>query len=90
MEELKHRSVGVPGAGHEPFSEVLSTEPASTEASDTLSKGRTIVLIVTLTGTVFVGSMNTGVMTVTLPRISTDLEISSNLRLWFVSSQEPI
>ena len=47
-----------------------------------LSKGRTIVLICALNATVTVGAVNTGMLTVLLPKIDEDLCLSRSLLLW--------
>ena len=54
-----------------------------------LSMARTAFLISTLNATVLVGAMNTGMMTVALPQITIDLDISQSLQLWFVSRPKP-
>ena len=59
-------------------------EPTTVVGHAMLSKGRTILLVSTLTGTVLVGSMNTGLTTVGLPRLTKDLHMPGNLVLWFV------
>lgn len=46
------------------------------------SRSRTIFLITTLTGIMFVASMSTGLLTISLPRIAQDLKLSSSLLLW--------
>lgn len=69
----------------------LTTEPPSERASRRLdpvndhvplSRSRSIFLICTLNATVLVGAMNTGIMTVGLPRITVDLGIPESLQLW--------
>ena len=66
------------------FLETTPLESASTDIHSSLSMGRTILLISTLTATVFAGSMNTGVTTVGLPQLRIDLQLPNNLLLWSV------
>ncbi len=47
-----------------------------------LSKGRTVTIIATLTGTTIVSSFSSGLLTVGLPRMAADLELPPNLLLW--------
>lgn len=47
-----------------------------------LSRARAIILIATLTGITFVGSMSGGLLTIGLPWIAADLELPDNLLLW--------
>ena len=54
-----------------------------------LSMARTAFLVSTLNATVLVGAMNTGMMTVALPQMTIDLDISQSLQLWFVFSPKP-
>lgn len=56
----------------------------SAEKPTPVCKGLTIFLMSTLNATVLVGAMNTGIMTVGLPRITTDLQMSSYLIFWCV------
>lgn len=51
---------------------------------EVLSRGHTIFVIANLTGIAFASSMSTGLLTVGLPRIATDLTLSQNLLLWSV------
>lgn len=50
-----------------------------------LSKGRTVTVIGTLTGITLVSSFSTGLLTVGLPRMASDLALAKNLLLWYVS-----
>lgn len=54
------------------------------ERSTELSKGRTVTIIATLTGTTVVSSFSTGLLTVGLPRMALDLNLPPNLLLWYV------
>lgn len=47
-----------------------------------ISRIRAVILIATLTGITFVGSMSGGLLTVGLPSIAADLKLPSNLLLW--------
>jgi hypothetical protein len=43
---------------------------------------QTILLIATLTGITLASSISTGLLTIGLPRIATDLQLADNLLLW--------
>ena len=59
-------------------------EPSIEEEDATrLSRGRTVVLICTLNATVTVAAINTGMMTVLLPKMAVDLQMSRSFLLWF-------
>ena len=47
-----------------------------------LSRAAATILICTLAGITFVGSMSTGLLTIGLPRMATDLHLPDNLLLW--------
>ncbi|RAH75713.1 aminotriazole resistance protein [Aspergillus aculeatinus CBS 121060] len=51
----------------------------------TLSRSRMVILITTLTGITFVGSMSSGLSTIGLPVIAADLKLPDNLLMWPVS-----
>ena len=55
----------------------------SADGSRELSKGRTITIIATLTGTTVVSSFSTGLLTVGLPKMAPDLDLPPNLLLWY-------
>ena len=57
---------------------------AATDADRQLSRGRTVTVIATLTGITTVSSFSTGLLTVGLPRMALDLNLASNLLLWYV------
>lgn len=63
----------------EPSSERITRPPPR-------SKGSTVVLIMTLNATVLLSAMNTGMMTVGLPKITNDLQFSEHLQLWYMMS----
>ena len=46
--------------------------------------GRKIILICALNATVTIGAMNTGMLTVLLPKMGEDLHLSLSLLLWYV------
>lgn len=58
-------------------------EQLAAERSTELSKGRTVTIIATLTGTTVVSSFSTGLLTVGLPRMAPDLNLPPNLLLWY-------
>lgn len=47
-----------------------------------LSRSSAVILITTLSGITFVGSMSGGLLTVGLPTIAKDLNLPQNLLLW--------
>lgn len=49
-----------------------------------LSRTRAVILIATLSGITFVGSMSGGLLTIGLPWIAADLNLPDNLLLWYV------
>lgn len=51
-----------------------------------LSRTRASILITTLTGLTFVGSMSSGLLTIGLPWIAADLKLPDSLLLWYVLS----
>ena len=63
---------------------LVNYEPSiEKEDATRLSRGRTIVLICSLNATVTVAAMNTGMMTVLLPEMAVDLQMSRSFLLWF-------
>lgn len=56
-------------------------DPLSSQLQQ-LSRTRAAILITTLTGITFVGSMSSGLLTVCLPGIAIDLNLPDNLLLW--------
>lgn len=56
--------------------DVLVTRPVN------LSRSSAVILITTLSGITFVGSMSGGLLTVGLPTIAKDLNLPNNLLLW--------
>lgn len=85
-----------------PSSKQLALEQQTEDASESsrgekeeekgrgLSRWHTILVISNLTGIAFAGSMSTGVLTIGLPRIATDLTLSQNLLLWLVSPKKKL
>lgn len=59
-----------------------SGEGVSAPQNVQLSRARAVILIATLTGITFVGSMSGGLLTVGLPSIAKDLRLPDNLLLW--------
>lgn len=59
-----------------------STENVTDDQRTNLSRIRAVILITTLTGITFVGSMSTGLLTIGLPSIAADLGLPENLLLW--------
>ncbi|KAJ5540468.1 hypothetical protein N7494_005544 [Penicillium frequentans] len=47
-----------------------------------LSRARAVILMITLTGLTFIGSMSAGLLTVCLPGMAADLNLPDNLLLW--------
>jgi hypothetical protein len=58
--------------------EAGSVHPPTSE----LSKGWTILVITTLTGMTLASSISTGLLTIGLPIMATDLELPENLLFW--------
>ena len=59
-----------------------SLEDAYETRSVNLSRSSAVILITTLSGITFVGSMSGGLLTVGLPTIAKDLSLPNNLLLW--------
>lgn len=59
-----------------------SPENVEDVANTGLSRARAVILITTLTGITFVGSMSSGLLTIGLPWIAADLSLPDNLLLW--------
>jgi hypothetical protein len=55
-----------------------------TSPAVSLSRTAATILICTLAGITFVGSMSTGLLTIGLPRMANDLHLADNLLLWLV------
>ncbi|KAJ6010359.1 major facilitator superfamily domain-containing protein [Penicillium sp. IBT 35674x] len=62
--------------GHELSRLARETEPLG------LSRARAVILMITLTGLTFIGSMSAGLLTVCLPGMAADLNLPDNLLLW--------
>lgn len=60
-------------------SEIQATQSAQLQE---LSRARASILVTTLTGLTFVGSMSGGLLTVCLPGIAKDLNLPDSLLLW--------
>lgn len=66
-----------------PPAEPLGFADNAHDAQDiALSRTRAVILITTLTGITFVGSMSSGLLTIGLPWIARDLHLPDNLLLW--------
>ncbi len=65
---------------------LANAAPAADYAFETqeaiLSRSRAVVLIATLSGVTFVGSMSGGLLTICLPSFAADLHLADNLLLW--------
>ncbi|KAJ6171794.1 major facilitator superfamily domain-containing protein [Penicillium chermesinum] len=61
--------------------EELNYDASSTDTSN-MSRTRATILVTTLTGLTFVGSMSTGLLTIGLPWIAADLNLPDSLLLW--------
>ena len=59
-----------------------SLEDAYVTRPVNLSRSSAVILITTLSGITFVGSMSGGLLTVGLPTIAKDLNLPNNLLLW--------
>ncbi|KAJ5747005.1 uncharacterized protein N7511_008701 [Penicillium nucicola] len=59
-----------------------SNEEAHDDHASDLSRSNAVILIITLSGITFVGSMSSGLLTVGLPTIAADLSLPENLLLW--------
>ena len=53
------------------------------------SKARTIATIIALTAMTFTSSMSTGLITIGITRIAADLQLPSNLLLWYLIHPMP-
>ena len=64
--------------------DVLSTTspPVSEPRFPPLSRARTSLLVGTVTGVTFLNTLGSGLLTVALPRIATDLHLAENILLW--------
>lgn len=80
--QLLHDSRRGPRSQSSLSCEYGSTENVSEDQRTNFSRTRAVILITTLTGITFVGSMSTGLLTIGLPLIATDLGLSENLLLW--------
>lgn len=58
-------------------------EQAIQSNTEEMSRGRLIVIVGVLFGITTVGSFSTGLLTVGLPRMATDLQLAGNLLIWY-------
>ncbi|KAB8247329.1 hypothetical protein BDV35DRAFT_392102 [Aspergillus flavus] len=79
--QLDHDSRRGPGSQSSLSREYGSSEDIGDDQRTNLSRTRAVILITTLTGITFVGSMSTGLLTIGLPWIATDLGLPENLLL---------
>jgi hypothetical protein len=80
--QLHHDSRGESRSQSSLSREYGSTENISDDQRTNLSRTRAVILITTLTGITFVGSMSSGLLTIGLPWIAADLGLPENLLLW--------
>lgn len=74
-----------PSAPSSELSRNIAVSRAADLESNFLPHGRSIIVIVALTGVNFLSSMSTGLLTVGLPRMAVDVKLPANLLLWYVS-----
>lgn len=70
------------------FGNRLQQEPLQNATADSrrdISRGRTVAIIGTLTGITWVGSFSTGLLTVGIPRMASDLKLADSLLLWYAA-----
>lgn len=63
-------------------SQELLVEATAESDSNELSKGRSAAIIVTIAGINFLNTLGSGTLTVALPAIAKDLDLSRELLLW--------
>ncbi|KAE8420607.1 hypothetical protein BDV36DRAFT_249212 [Aspergillus pseudocaelatus] len=78
--QLDHDSRRGPGSQSSLSREYGSSEDIGDDQRTNLSRTRAVILITTLTGITFVGSMSTGLLTIGLPWIAADLGLPENYR----------
>jgi hypothetical protein len=87
-------SIGIPPLVNQVLTQAPSAPPdelrryvavcrAADLESNFLPHGRSIIVIMALTGANFLGSMSTGLLTVGLPRMAVDVKLPANLLLWY-------
>ena len=76
-----HESLAVSPTQKSP-DELDYLEDLNDSRSVNLSRASAVILITTLSGITFVGSMSGGLLTVGLPTIAKDLDLANNLLLW--------
>ena len=81
-----NRHDNVPGSPSLQLPEELD-QATAVDTNRQLSKGRTVAVIATLTGITTVSSFSTGLLTVGLPTMALDLNLASNLLLWYVTAR---
>ena len=68
---------------HSTHSDTISDSRVATARINVLNKGRSMNVIASLTLVFFVNSVSTGLLTVGIPLIATDLKLSEGLLLWY-------
>lgn len=83
----------VEGSGqtaHETHNKVAATMPEDVDvplpSAKVEKKGTTAVIITTITGVTMISSLLSGLVTISLPAMAKDLQISDALLLWSVSN----
>jgi hypothetical protein len=66
--------------------QIQNAQASDDVAVEDLSKGRTFVVILSVTVITGISSLLAGIVTVGLPTIARDLRLESNLLLWYVRS----
>ena len=59
-----------------------SQEPSLPSGATSLSRVRASLIVTTIAGISFLNTLGSGILTVSLPRIATDLDLAPNLLLW--------
>jgi hypothetical protein len=62
--------------------EIINVSRAADLEPNSLTHGRSIIVIAALTGINFLSSMSTSLLTVGLPRMAVDVKLPTNLLLW--------
>ena len=68
--------------------EAAESPPTTAASQDSaLQKGTTVIIFASVTGVTGISSLLAGLVTVTLPKMAKDLELSESLLLWYVSAR---
>lgn len=76
------RSSVVPSVRFNEISHAPETETSDSAGVRNPANGRTVVMIATLTGVNFLSSLSTGLLTVGLPQMASDVGLPAHLLLW--------